>query len=44
MKSDLFLKILSKTLFQGRTQGGLGFKPPLSLIFYKNFITWSKEI
>jgi len=30
---------------QGRTQGGvLGLKPPLSLIFYKIFITCAKEI
>ena len=30
---------------QGRTQGGFGVKnPPLSLIFYKNFITCAKEI
>jgi len=26
------------TVPQGRTQGGFGLKPPLSLIFYKNFI------
>jgi len=30
---------------QGRTQGvGFGVNPPLSLIFYKNFITCTKEI
>jgi len=29
---------------QGRTQGGLGLTPVLSLICYKNFITCAKEI
>jgi len=30
--------------WQGRTQRGVGLKKPLSLIFYKNFITCAKEI
>jgi len=29
---------------QGRTQGGLGLNTPLSLVFYKNFITCAREI
>jgi len=29
---------------QGRTQGGVGVKNPLSLIFYKNFTAWTKKI
>jgi len=29
---------------QGRTQGGLGLKKPLSLQFYKKFISCGKEI
>jgi len=29
---------------QGRTQGGWGYKPPMSLIFNKNFITCAKRI
>ena len=28
---------------QGRTQGGFGVETPLSLIFYKNVITFAKE-
>ena len=28
---------------QGRTQGGVGVRPPLCLIFYKNFITCAKD-
>jgi len=29
---------------KGVRKGGLGLKPPLSLIFYENFITCAKEI
>ena len=33
------------TCDQGRTQGGvLGLNPPLSLIFYKNFITFARRL
>ena len=28
---------------QGRTQGGLGLKPPLNLLCYKNVITYAKD-
>jgi len=32
------------TAYQGRTQGGVGVNPPLSLIFYKNLLPAQRRL
>ena len=42
--SDMLSWMADSLYSAGRTQGGFGVNPPLSLIFYENFITCANEI
>jgi len=50
LESSIFRQTSAKSLpktnnsSKGVRKVGLGVETPLSLIFYKNFITWAKEI